>query len=201
MNVDDIIFDNYVICPLCKIKMKAISGAHLIYKHGYTGMKQFKLEYGIPMHVALIAKNIRTVMVRKGKLRSDWFKKNVMIKGIEYARDSSDKKIDMVPKEIRVHAGNQRKGQPQEWLIKHTAEMKEKGWLDLHEAAVLLGVSYNYTRKCATDGRLKVIFDKGIRFTKIEWINDSIKLLQENRIKSDIHRQQFGELRKKICKK
>lgn len=201
MNVDDIVFNDYVICPLCKNRLRAISGSQLIHKHGYSWMKEFKLEFGIPMQVALISKNTRAIMCKKGNLRSDWFKENVMIKGIEYARNSYDKKIDLVPKEIRVHAGMQRKGEPQDWLIKHIAEMKQKGWLDLHKATVLLGVSYNYTRKCATDGRLKIILEKGIRFTKVEWINDTIKLLQENRIKSDLHRQQFGGLRKKMCQK
>lgn len=201
MNVDDIVFDDYVICPLCKEIMKSISGAHLIHKHGYSGIKEFKIEYGIPMHVTLIAKKIRAEMVKKGKLRSDWFKENVMMKGVEYARNSFDKKIDTVPKEIRVHAGKLRRGQPQEWIVKHIAEMEQKGWLDLHKAAELLGVSYNYTRKCATDGRLKVISEKGIRFTTVEWINDCIKLLQENRIKSELHKQQFGQSRKKASNK
>lgn len=201
MKVDDIVFDDYVICPFCKEKMKALSGAHLIHKHGYSGIKEFKLEYGIPLHTALVSKNTRIAMCKKGKFRTDWFKKNVMIKGIEFVKNSYDKKIDYVPKESRIHAGKQRKGKTQDWVIKLVADMKQKGWMDLHEAAVQLGVSYNYTRKCATDGRLKVIHEKSIRFTKIEWINDTIKLLRENRLRSDLHKQQFGKCRNNMLQK
>ena len=194
MNVDDIVFEDYIICPICKKQMGSLSPAHLIYKHGYTGMKQFKIEYGIPMCAPLVAKIVRAVMVKKGKMRSKWFRENVMMKGVEYARTFANNKIDMVPKEVRAHVSKLRKGQPQDWLVTHISEMEQKGWLDLHKASELLGVSYNYTRKCATDGRLKVILEKSIRFTTIEWIDEAKKLLQENRKKVELNKQRFSKI-------
>jgi len=176
MNVEEIVFDNYVKCPLCKEKLKSLSGTHLQQKHGYTNIKEFKLEFGIPMSTALIAHDVRKVMQQKGKRRRKWFKENVMPIGIEQSR-----KGDLVPKELRKHSGALRKGKS--WIPIHVSEMKSKGWLDLHEAASLLGIAYNYARKCATDGRLKTKTSKGVRFTKVEWVEEAKKLLQVNREK------------------
>ncbi|MDP4145943.1 MAG: hypothetical protein Q8936_15890 [Bacillota bacterium] len=197
MNIEEIVFDNYVICPLCKERMKSLSGAHLKYKHGYSGLKEFKIEFGIPMHKALVSNNVRNEMINKGKSRANWFRENVMKKGIEYTKSTYSKKMDVVPKEIRIHAGKLRKGQPNEWTKKHISDMAQKGWLDLHIAAEIIGISYNYTRKCASDGRLQVIIEKGIRFTKKEWIDEAIKLLEKNRIRCELYRKQFGQMRKK----
>jgi hypothetical protein len=177
MNIDDIIFDSYVICPLCKKKMKSINSAHLKYKHDYSNLKEFKIEFAIPMGVALVARDVRATMQKHGKRRSKWFKENVMPIGIEYAKTY----YDLVPKEIRKHSGVIRRGRS--WIPNYISEMKKQGWLDLHDAAITLGVSYNYARKCATDGRLKSSMSKGIRFTKPEWVKETSVLLQANREK------------------
>ena len=95
-------------------------------------------------------------MQKHGKRRSKWFRENVMPIGIEQSQ-----KGDLVPKEIRKHSGVLRRGKS--WIPSHISEMKRKGWLDLHEAAELLGIAYNYARKCASDGRIKTITYKGIR--------------------------------------
>lgn len=175
MDVNQIVFEKYVICPLCKKKMKSLTGSHLQHKHGYS-YKEFKIEFGIPMGTALVARDLRATMQKHGKRRSKWFRENVMPIGIEQA-----KKGDLVPKEIRKHSGGLRRGKS--WIPSYTSEMKRKGWLDLHEAAELLGISYNYARKCATDGRIETVTYKGIRFTKLEWVDDAKKLLRENRKK------------------
>ena len=169
MNIDEIVFDTYVICPLCKKEYKSISGDHLKFKHGYKKIQDFKFEYGIPMHVALIARNSREVMRKKAKLRSAWFKEYVMPIGIEMSKTMGD----LCPKEIR-----ERSWQPA--LVK---EMVEKGFVDIHEAATMLGISYNYALRCASDGRIMTLMYKSIRFTKLEWIENARKLLIENRIK------------------
>lgn len=177
MNIDEIVFDTYVICPLCHKEYICISGVHLKFKHGYKKIQDFKIEYGIPMHVALIARNTREVMRKKGKLRSAWFKENVMPIGIEMSKTMGD----LVPKEIRKHSGLQIRGRS--WQPSLVKEMVEKGFVDIHEAATILGISYNYARKCATDGRIMTLMYKSVRFTKLEWIEDARKLLVENRIK------------------
>lgn len=174
MNIDEIVFDTYVICPLCQAKMKTLSGAHLIYKHGYSGLKEFRLKFGLPMCVPLIAGSTKRAMQKHGKSRAKWFKKNVMPIGIEMAKHEN-----LVSKEVRVHSGLLRRGQS--WIPAHVTEMSKEGWIDLHTAAESLGIAYNYARKCATDGRLKTIKSKGVRFTKEEWIEDTRKLLKENR--------------------
>lgn len=178
MNISDIVFDTYVICPLCKRKMRTLSGSHLMHKHGFSSMVEFKIEYGIPMSTALIARDIKETMHKHGKRRAKWFKENVMPKGIEQSKTTIG---DMVPKEIRMHSGRLRRGQS--WIPEYISEMKQQGWLDLRDAAKSLNIAYNYARKCATDGRLKVIHSKGLRFTKPEWVEDTRKLLQENRKK------------------
>lgn len=177
MNIDELVFDTYVICPFCKAEMKTLSGSHLIYKHGFKSMKDFKLEFGLPMTVPLISHQTRERMREKGKRRSDWFKENVMPIGIEFTK----KHGDLVPDDIRKNSGKLRRNKS--WYPELIEEMKGKGLIDLHEAASILDISYNYTRKCATDGRLKVEAHKGVRFTKAEWIEDTRKLLEENRIK------------------
>lgn len=176
MDISEIIFDTYVICPFCKKKMKSLSGTHLHWKHGFKNMYEFKLEYGIPMSKSLIAHEVLAVMRQNGQRRAKWFRKHVMPIGIEQA-----KKTDLVPKELRKHSGLVRKGQS--WIPGHISEMQNNGWLDLHEVAQILEISYNYTRKCATDGRLKTINSKGLRFTKPEWVEETRKLLQDNRVK------------------
>lgn len=173
MNLDDIVFDNYVICPLCKNKMRSLSGSHLQHKHGLS-YKEFKFEFGIPMGVALVARDLRATMQKHGRRRSEWFKENVMPIGIEQSQ-----KGDLVPKESRKHSGSLRRGKS--WIPGHISEMKSEGWLDLHDAAELLGIAYNYARKCATDGRLKTVNQKGIRFTTLELVEDARNLLQKNR--------------------
>jgi hypothetical protein len=176
MDISEIVFDEYIICPLCKKEMKSLSGTHLQRIHGFTGVHEFKLEYGIPMNAALIAHNIRAVMQKHGQRRVKWFRENVMPIGVELS-----KKGDLVPKELRKHSGIIRRGQS--WIPGHISEMRSNGWLDLHDAAQALGIAYNYARKCATDGRLRVIISKGIRFTNPEWVEEARQLLKENRIK------------------
>ncbi len=105
-------------------------------------------------------------MQKHGKRRSEWFRENVMPIGIEQAR-----KGDLVPKELRKHSGTIRRGKS--WIPGHISEMKSRGWLDLHEAADLLGIAYNYARKCASDGRIKTITEKGIRFLQAEWVEEA----------------------------
>ena len=175
MDVKEIIFSTYVICPLCNKKMKALHTNHLKHKHGCT-LKEFKMEFEIPMGIAMIADDTKAVMQQKGRHRAEWFRENVMPIGIELS-----KKSDLVPKDIRRHAGIVSRGKS--WMGSHVSEMRSKGWLDLHDAAKLSGYSYNYIRKCASDGRLKTIVEKGIRFTKPEWVEISENLLQENRMK------------------
>lgn len=176
MDISEIVFDTYVICPFCKKKMKSLSGTHLQRIHGFKDIYEFKLEYGIPMGKSLVAHEVLVVMRQNGQRRAKWFRENVMPIGIEQA-----KKADLVPKELRIHSGLLRRGQS--WILGHISEMKNNGWLDLHDAAQALEIAYNYARKCATDGRLKTINSKGIRFTKPEWVEETKKLLQENRIK------------------
>ncbi len=173
LDLNEIIYDTYVVCPLCNKEFKAISGGHLQLKHNMT-MQEFKLNNGIPMGVALIAKDSLQVMKNNGNKRSEWFKKNVMPIGIDMS-----KKEDLVPKNIRVHSGKIRKGKS--WITTFNEELEAKKLINLHKASELLNISYNYSRKCATDGRLKVIMIKGIRFTTKEWIEDARKLLQKNR--------------------
>jgi len=139
-------------------------------------MNEFKLEYGIPMNAALIAHNVRAVMQKHGQRRAKWFRENVMPIGVVMS-----KKEDLCPKELRKHSGLIRRGQS--WIPWHVSEMLNNGWLDLSDAAQALGIAYNYARKCATDGRLRVIVSKGIRFTKPEWVKETSRLLTENRIK------------------
>ena len=188
MHVSEIVFDTYVICPLCQRKMTSLSGTHLQQKHGFTNMRDFKLEYGILMGTALVAHSLRAVMQKHGRRRAPWFRKNVMPVGVEMA-----KKCDLVPEESRRHSGLLRRGRS--WIPEHISAMRSDGWLDLHVAAQILGVTYNYARKCATDGRLRIMHEKGIRFTKPEWVEDTRKLLHENRVK---YHKLFFEARRGI---
>ena len=100
------------------------------------GIKEFKLEFGIPMGVSLIAGDVRAAMQKHGKRRSQWFKENAMPLGIKQSQQG-----DLVPKELRKHSGLVRRGMS--WMPSHISEMKSRGWLDLHDAAELLGIAYN----------------------------------------------------------
>ncbi|MFC4767394.1 MucR family transcriptional regulator [Effusibacillus consociatus] len=62
---DEIIFDTYVICPLCKVKLDSLTSSHLQHKHGYSGLKEYKMEFGIPMGVPLVAHKIRANMQKE----------------------------------------------------------------------------------------------------------------------------------------
>lgn len=177
MDVSEIVFDTYVICPICKKVMRTLAGTHLKRIHGFRDMKEFKLAFGIPMHEGLVARDLWADMQQRGLKRAQWFRENAVPIGVEMAKE----KHDLVPKEFRVHSGLIRRGKS--WILEYTKEMKSIGWLDLHDAADHLGIAYNYARKCATDGRLQIIVSKGIRFTKQEWVEDARKLLQGNREK------------------
>lgn len=176
MNIQEYIFDEYVICPICKEKLKMLSPSHLRYKHGYQGMKDFKLQFNIPFNMPIVCHQTLNQMREQGKKRSGWFRKNVLPKGVQIS-----KQHDLVPKESRRHAGRVRRGKS--WINEFVNEMREEGWLDLHTAAKQLGIAYNYARKCATDGRLQTINRKGIRFTTEEWVEETRNLLQQNREK------------------
>jgi hypothetical protein len=123
MDINEIIFDNYVICPICHRQLKTINGTHLKRYHEIPDVYSFKIEFGIPMHVALTAKNVRSVMVKNGKKRSSWFRENVMPIGIEYSKKGGD----LVPKELREFGGQMRRGKS--WVPGLLADMKSKGWL------------------------------------------------------------------------
>jgi hypothetical protein len=176
VNISDIVFDTFVICPLCGKKMKSITSSHLQHKHGYNDLQEFKIEYGIPMKIPLVANEVVAMMRKHGQRRSQWFRKNVMPIGIEQSR-----KNDLVPKKLRKHSAAIRKGKS--WIPQHKENMRSEGWLDIHESARLLNISYNYARKCATDGRLKTVNIKGIRFSRHEWVAQTELLLIDNRIK------------------
>lgn len=175
MNIEEYIFDEYIICPICGEK-KQILTHHLKHKHGYINQREFKLENGIPFGFPLVCRNLLAKMRENGKRRSEWFKENVSPKGVEITR-----KKDIVPKESRKHVSRMRKGIT--WIKPFVDEMRKEGWIDLHDASELIGFSYNYMRKCATDKRLQTVMMKGIRFTTKEWVEDTRKLLQENREK------------------
>lgn len=96
--------------------MKSINSAHLKYKHDYSNLKEFKIEFAIPMGVALVACNLRATMQKHGKRPSKWFKENVMPTGIEYAKTYND----LVPKEIRKHSGVVRRGRS--WISKKLSQ-------------------------------------------------------------------------------
>lgn len=48
-DISEIVFDTYVLCPICKKIMRSLGGSHLQRIHGFSNMKEFKLENGIPM--------------------------------------------------------------------------------------------------------------------------------------------------------
>lgn len=176
MNIQDYIFDEYIICPICMEKFTMLSTSHLKFKHNYKGLRDFKLQHGIPFNVPIVANQTLKQMKENGKKRSEWFRTHVSPKGIQIT-----KKQYLVPKESRQHTGRLRRGKS--WYPAFIEQMREEGWLDLHTAAKQLGISYNYMRKCATDKRLQTVMNKGIRFTTEEWMEDTRKILQENREK------------------
>lgn len=176
MNIQDYIFDEYILCPICKEKFTMLSPAHLKYKHGYEGLRGFKLKHRIPFNVPIVAHHTLKQMRENGKKRSEWFWEHVSPKGIQITKEHY-----LVPKESRQHAGRIRKGKS--WHPSFIQQMREEGWLDLHTAANKLGIAYNYVRKCATDRRLQTVLNKGIRFTTEEWVEETRVLLQKNREK------------------
>ncbi|SDX93221.1 hypothetical protein [Thermoactinomyces sp. DSM 45892] len=175
MNIQDYIFEQYVTCPICKENLLSLSGSHLHYKHGYEGIREFKIEYNIPFNLPIVSHETRRKMRRHGQKRSEWFKKEVMPVGLLMAKD---KKV-IVPKEAREHMGRARRGQS--WIPEFVQQMKEEGWLDLYDASKKLGLAYNYARKCATDGRLQTVMKKSLRFTTEEWVEEWRVLLERNR--------------------
>ncbi|MDQ0418970.1 hypothetical protein J2Z48_003194 [Croceifilum oryzae] len=175
MNIQEYIFEDYVICPICNEKLAFLSGSHLKYKHGYEGMREFKIEYGIPFGLAIVSHATREKMRKQGKKRSEWFKKEVMPIGLRMAKD----KELIVPKESREHMGRARRGKT--WRPEFIRQQRQEGWIDLRDAANKLGLAYNYARKCATDGRLQTVTKKGIRFTTEEWVEEWRAVLEKNR--------------------
>lgn len=153
-----------------------LSPAHLKFKHGYNGLRDFKLQHGIPFNVPIVAHQLLKQMKKNGKKRSEWFREHVSPKGVKLSKER-----DLVPKESRKHTGRVSKGKT--WIVGFIQQMGKEGWLDLHTAAQRLGIAYNYARKCATDKRLQTVMKKGIRFTTEEWVEDTRILLQRNREK------------------
>ena len=180
LNLSDYIFDDHIICPICNKSFRSLNIKHL-RMHGYDHYDQFRKDYDLPMTLAFVCADTLQTM-RDNALTETRKKRWQKVSKIGHEMAAKQKVAPIVSRESRLQGWRSR-GNDRTWVPDFVQEMTNNGWLDLHKAAEIMGISYNYARKISSDGRLRTEYHKNIRFTKPEWIDSSLQLLEENRRK------------------
>ncbi|SDY22009.1 hypothetical protein [Thermoactinomyces sp. DSM 45892] len=132
MDIEKYIFEDYIICPICKAKKRALTWMHL-GMHGYESVREFKIKNNIPLGVALLSHETQRNSRNRAMKNAEWFKEEVVPKGIQLAKELRAP----LPKESLEHARRMKKGKS--WTRAYKEQMKEEGWISLSDAVSGLG--------------------------------------------------------------